>query len=55
MKNLQTILIALLIFSTTMLFEYNTNIAKADSPPVLSQQFINGPLFGYISKCKWES
>jgi hypothetical protein len=46
MTNLQTLLIALLIFSTTLLFEYNTNIAKADSPPVLFQQFINGPLLG---------
>ena len=47
MRNLQTIQIALLFFSTIMLFAYNTSITQADSPPpVLSQQFINGPILG---------
>jgi hypothetical protein len=46
MKNLQIILIASLIFSTTMLFAFNISTTKADPPSVVPQQFINGPLSG---------
>ena len=48
MNNLQTILIALLIFSTTTIFVCNTGITKAKAISSSSdpQQFINGPLSG---------
>jgi hypothetical protein len=46
MKNFQTIIIALLIFLTTMLFAYNTSIIKAEPTSAVPQQFINGPLSG---------